>query len=543
MMKDENTRRLESRRLQAEYCGSIISIASMLQDFAAGMNPVVANFMQKAASLREHVSDAVEPFNVAVFGRMKAGKSTLINALVGRRLAITGVTETTATINRLTYGSGEDQLNTFKVHWNDLSPETFPLENLSTDWSGKGSEVLERIRQVKYLELFADAEWLRDVQVTDTPGTDSTVAGHAEIAQQFINGKEADALIYVFNPTARETDEKDLQSFRNSCLSGSTPDNSVAVMHKWDEIYWSNDGDWTDIQDKADLLYSQMDNLVAGVVPVSGPLALIAQLATPDFWQELLDILATFPEESYLRSALIKDILWVSKPAQAALYRRAKGEYDMPWPSFRIMLREIYRNRCTDADAAARVTAKLGGMAKLLTMLDRQFLKQSAVIRLGRTRSRVREDVASIRSAMEQAEGNIEQEKQQLQQIADALQDAVLRSWVEKRIHKMESELVCMKRGFVEIDRGIIAAGNNVQHTANSVELIPWLKQNAARFTSTEYVIALIELLRDGTPLPDAHKQPLYRMVSMLAQDMNPATRAMAEKLRGIIIKSFQIQI
>lgn len=540
MMKDENTGRLESRRLQAEYCGSIISIASMLQDFAAGMNPVVANFMQKAVSLREHVSDAVEPFNVAVFGRMKAGKSTLINAMVGRRLAITGVNESTATINRLTYGSGAEQLNTFKVHWNELSPETFPLENLSTDWSGKTPEVLERIRQVKYLELFADAEWLRDVQVTDTPGTDSTVAGHAEIAQQFINGKEADALIYVFNPTARETDEKDLQSFRNCCLSGSTPNNSVAVMHKWDEIYWNNDGDWTDIQDKAALLYSQMDNLVAAVVPVSGPLALTAQLATPDFWQELLDVLAAFPEESYLKSALIMDRMWVADPVRAALYRRAKGEYDMPWASFRIMLREIYRNHCTDAATAAGVTTALSGMAQLRTILDRHFFKQSAVIRLGRTRSRVKDDVASIRSAMEQAEGNIEQEKQQLQQIADALQDPVLRSWVETRIHKMEAELDCMKRGFVEIDRDIIAAGNNVQHTANSVELIPWLQQNAARFPSREHVTELIELLRDGSPIPAEHMAAQYHTVSTLVLDMNPATRTMAEKLRGIIIKSFQ---
>lgn len=541
MIKDENPARLESRRLQAEYCGSIISIASMLQDFAVGMNPVVANFMQKAVSMREHVSDAVEPFNVAVFGRMKAGKSTLINAMVGRRLAITGVNESTATINRLIYGSGAEQLSTFKVYWNDLSPETFPLETLSTDWSGKAPEVLERIRRVKYLELFDDAEWLRDVQVTDTPGTDSTVAGHAEIAQQFINGKEADALIYVFNPAAKETDEKDLQEFRNCCLSGSTPNNSVAVMHKWDEIYWSNDGDWGDILDKAARLYRQMETLVAAVVPVSGPLALTAQLATPDFWQELLDILATFPNEANLSSNLIMDRLWGANPVHAALYRRAKAEFDMPWASFRIMLREIYRNHCADAAAAAGVTAALSGMAQLRSILDLQFFKQSAVIRLGRTRSRVKEDVDSIRTAMVQAQENIEQEKQQLQKIANALQDRVLLGWVNERLLKLKSELDCMQRGFVEIDRDIIAAGNNVQHTANSVELIPWLKQNAARFSCPEYVIALIELLRDGTPLPDAHKQPLYRMVSMLAQDMNPATRAMAEKLRGIIIKSFQI--
>lgn len=536
----QNTSTLESRRIQAEYSDGVRAIADDLQKFASGMNPVAAGFMQKASAMRDHVSDAVEPFNVAVFGRMKTGKSSLINALVGRRLAITGVNESTATINRLTYASGTEQLGTFKAHWRESSPETFPLEHLATDWNGKGEDVLERIRQVKYLELFADADWLRDVQVTDTPGTDSTVQGHEDVAQQFINGKESDALIYVFTPVARETDQKDLQSFRNGCLPGSDPYNSVAVMHKWDETYWNNGGDRTDIQAKADRLYGQMKDMVAAVVPVSGPLALTSQMATLDFWEEVLALLRTFPEEGALTAKLRMDKIWDMDATRAQLYRCAKEEYDMPWASFRIMLRELYRAHCGDAATAARITMQLSGMEELRTLLDRQFFKKSAVIRMNRTRTRVKDDVEAVRLAMEQAKQDMETEASQMQRIADALQDESLRSWVENRTYRLRSELASMERAFVEIDRTVIATRGQADATADAVSLIPRVESLAHRFPTPDHAAELIALMRDGTPIPPEHMERLYQAVCSLTLDPIPETRTLAKKLQDILIKSFQ---
>ncbi len=540
-MQNSASSRLESSNIQAGYRGSIENIAEKLNGFAVGMHPVAADFMATASSMREHVADVVHPFNVAVFGRMKTGKSSLINALIGRRLAITGVDEATATINRLTFASGAEQLGCFKAHWLDSSPETFPVSRLKTDWNGKAPEVLERIKRVKYLELFADAEWLRDVQVTDTPGTGSTASEHEDVAQQFINGKSSDALIYVFPPVGRETDGKDLESYRKGCLPGSTPYNSVAVLHKWDDIFWGNGGDWDDICAKAARLHEQMASLVAEVVPVSGPLALVAQAAPQDFWDAACNLLAAFPDEKALKQALMADRLWKSKPAQGALYEKAHEEYDMPWASFRIMLRELYRKQCRTAEESSRCITALSGIDNLREMLDKRFFKQAAIIHLRRTRSLVRDDVEKIRTTMQTAAEALEADAGMLDEVANALNDERLRRWVENRALKLHSQRQDLRAASVKIDRLICQTQHDIQLADDAVELVPWLTENVSLFGEPSHVTVLVSLLRDGVPIPAEHFESLYRHVSGLAQHQDMGIRAMAGKLQTIIMNSIQV--
>ncbi|MDR2171467.1 MAG: dynamin family protein [Planctomycetaceae bacterium] len=58
--------------------------------------------------LRQGLILAESPFTVAVVGQMRVGKSSLLNSLVGAELAVTGVNETTATINWFKYAPEEN---------------------------------------------------------------------------------------------------------------------------------------------------------------------------------------------------------------------------------------------------------------------------------------------------------------------------------------------------------------------------------------------------------------------------------------------------
>src|SRR6266511_4912481 len=58
-----------------------------------------------AAGFREVLRRLAAPLQVAVAGRIKSGKSTLVNALIGRRVAPTDVGECTRLVTRFQYGT------------------------------------------------------------------------------------------------------------------------------------------------------------------------------------------------------------------------------------------------------------------------------------------------------------------------------------------------------------------------------------------------------------------------------------------------------
>jgi predicted GTPase len=60
---------------------------------------------QAGGQVRQIGNRLSEPLRVAIAGRLKAGKSTLVNALIGRRVAPTAVGECTRVVTRFRYGT------------------------------------------------------------------------------------------------------------------------------------------------------------------------------------------------------------------------------------------------------------------------------------------------------------------------------------------------------------------------------------------------------------------------------------------------------
>ncbi len=65
-----------------------------------------AAFAERALRLAER-SDA-QRFHIAVLGEFKRGKSTLVNALIGRRLLPSGVVPVTTVVTELHFGDGPE---------------------------------------------------------------------------------------------------------------------------------------------------------------------------------------------------------------------------------------------------------------------------------------------------------------------------------------------------------------------------------------------------------------------------------------------------
>lgn len=436
--------------------------------------------------LRELEAGIVRPFNIAVFGRMKTGKSSLINALLGKDLAITGVEETTATINVISRATDPSFCNRFTVHWKDRQPETFPLDRLLTEWSGKSKDVVDKVSKTAFIQLYSDDPALALHEIIDTPGTGAAVSDHEKVAQAFLDssvqeGRKADALIYVFGINGRETDEANLQTFREGCLPGSRPYNSVGVLHKWDAAYWNSGGDWDEIQRKAERLKGQMATVVADVIPVSSPVAMMAARSSDE---DLAAILALVSAKGGKRieQLLQDDEDWNDDADCREILRR----FSAPWICFRVAVREAVRLGA-NADAAAFRSrlCDLGGIERLRSFLDRNFFKSAALIRQRQQYARFLRAKEEAYARIEDREANLETDSKNWDRLFDLdLEPATLRSWVERKRAKVHEGLSELRRRVEEQDERFINSG--IPKILDDLDALDWCEAHPERVSEAE---------------------------------------------------------
>ena len=364
-----------------------MDVAGALPDFmrrAADLFEALPDLRTGAAALRQIADTANQPFNLAVVGRMKTGKSTLINSLAERELAVVGVEEATATINWFCHGEGT-QPNHFIVHWKDGRAESFPVERLKTDWTGKSEEVKARVEKAARLQLFSDAPRLREMQIIDTPGTGSAVEAHEAGAMGFLNpdifeqsaaeGNKADAILYVIGAVGRESDLDNLELFRSGRSLNSGPYNSVCVIHKWDALEAADPA--VEAVKKAGRLMEQLSDTVATVIPVSGPIALASRAAPDDFFERLLNVTAKAGEAEFERG-LKMERRWNEDEKRAGIRGLFSG---LPWASFTLIARQLRGVPAGDVSAARKRCLDYSRIAELEKFIEDHFFSQRAIIK------------------------------------------------------------------------------------------------------------------------------------------------------------------
>jgi GTPase SAR1 family protein len=222
-----------------------------------------------------------EPLRVAIAGRLKAGKSTLVNALIGRRVAPTEVGECTRLVTQFRYGPA-DRVDVVR---RDGLRVSLPL-----DESGMIPQRLGIPRpEVSYVDVTLASDRLRDLTVVDTPGLSSTNAQVSAGTRRFLfndnpvddgldNDSQsalsgAEAIIYVFTQSVREDDVEALEAFRSiSARLSSNPINSLGLFNKVDKLGAGGDP-WPVAGPLAETQAQALRRQVADVVPVVGLLA------------------------------------------------------------------------------------------------------------------------------------------------------------------------------------------------------------------------------------------------------------------------------
>jgi predicted GTPase len=242
-----------------------------------------------AAGFAEVMRRLGAPLQVAVAGRIKSGKSTLVNALIGRRVAPTDIGECTRLVTRFQYGT----VDRIEVVFASGRKQVLPFAPDGMIPAELGVDIAE----VSHIEAYLTNAVLQGMTVIDTPGLGSLDAASVSRTEELLGAAKqdegsddlddtsrnavagAEAVLYVVTQGVRADDQQALAAFTAATASREAgPVNAIAVLNKADTIApESVQGAGNDIWKAATILAEKQAVLlkprVADVLPVIGLVA------------------------------------------------------------------------------------------------------------------------------------------------------------------------------------------------------------------------------------------------------------------------------
>lgn len=186
--------------------------------------------LREAEEIKKKINIIIQsldsPLLVTVLGEFSSGKSTFINALIEEKLLAMKVRPTTATITRLQYGSKRS----LEVNFRDGKKKKYNLKDLhelTVESFVKEDEILNSIA---YVQVDLDNEILREIDIADTPGFNSSLERHSEITAEFIN--HSDIILWLFD--ANQLEKKTTFELIERHCKFSKP---IGIINKVDQIF------------------------------------------------------------------------------------------------------------------------------------------------------------------------------------------------------------------------------------------------------------------------------------------------------------------
>jgi hypothetical protein len=337
-----------------------------------------------ADAIREAERRLTEPLVIALAGRVKAGKSTLLNALVGEEMAPTDAGECTRIVTWFREGPGY----AVTIHPLDGPPRTASFSRtdgpLDIDTAGLQPE------QIGHLDVRWPSRSLRDMTLIDTPGLASLSPALAERTRAFLAPEDepgpADAVIYLMR-NAHPDDVGFMEAFHDDDASRPNPVTTVAVLSRADEVGSCRPDAMASAERAADRYRSDpgIRRLCQAVVPVAGLVASSARSLRESEFAALAS-LATAPVEE-VDASLVSADRFLGPPASGAVAsavgaddrRRLMRRFGMF--GIRLSLELI---RAGDATSSTRLSEELlarTGLDDLRRLLATRFAERADILK------------------------------------------------------------------------------------------------------------------------------------------------------------------
>lgn len=183
-----------------------------------------------------------ELFLLVVVGEFNSGKSAFINALLGDNYLEEGVTPTTTRINILRYGETTEQI------------------------------VLSENEHIITLPV----EWLSEISIVDTPGTNAIIRSHEEITTLFVPQSDIVLFITSADRPFTESERQFLERIRDWGKKVVVVVNKIDVLQVDKELEKVNNF----VRDNANRLMG----ISPDIFPLNSRNTLLAKQGKPELW-------------------------------------------------------------------------------------------------------------------------------------------------------------------------------------------------------------------------------------------------------------------
>ncbi len=374
------------------------------EELVGAVEAVVADAAADALDLatRSELDEArrrlAGPLRLAFAGRVKAGKSTLLNALVGEELAPTDASECTRVV---TWYVGADHPQVL-LHGRDgtVAPRPYRREGGPVD-----VDLGRPLEEIDHVEIRWPSARLRGMTLIDTPGIASLSAGtgrRAEVLlptaarlpspaasadgaravpQREARAPVADAVLYLLRH-AHSADLRFLEAFADADFAVATASNAVGVLSRADEIGACR-LDAMSVATRIARRYEEhprVHRVCPAVVPVAGLLGQAGvTLREAEF--RLLGRVAALPP-GRARLLLLSADRFVADdhdvdvtPLERAHLLERLGLFGV-----RHAVETMQRGEVTSAHELARSLAELSGLERLRRIVLTQFAERSRLL-------------------------------------------------------------------------------------------------------------------------------------------------------------------
>ena len=321
------------------------------------------------------------PLRVAIAGKIKAGKSTLLNALLGEELAPTDAGECTMIVTWYQHGDRPEVL----LHPHQQEPRIayYTRESGALDVDLGGLQPAD----VDHLEVSWPTSRLDDITLVDTPGiasisTDLSARTLRVLTPEDDRPPVVDAVLYLLRHT-HASDVRFLESFHDDDLAHGTPMNAVGVLSRADEI-GSCRLDALEVAERVGHRYQaepRLRRLCPVIVPVAGLLGHAAvTLREPEY--RALSTLAQAPRADGDQLLLTADRFGYRQSSiEVTEIERQHLLSRLGLFGVRLSVELIRTGTVSSATELSRELARRSGLDRLRTVLLRQFTERSKILK------------------------------------------------------------------------------------------------------------------------------------------------------------------